>query len=103
MNEKRQISSIAPFFSSLVFFGLAFWTLQSSIFQEPTSRSLGFFIVATYCVLGIAAAGVGAYLQVTGKKTVEAPRKSYMVISMIAVVVVAAIGAAAVWYSVPAV
>lgn len=103
MTEKRQVSSIAPFFGSLVFFGLAFWTLQSSIFQEPTSRYLGFFIVAAYCLLGIAAAGVGTYLQVTGKKTVQAPRKSHMVMSLVAVVIVAAIGAAAVWFSAPAV
>lgn len=98
-NERRQLSSKAPFVAGIVFFALG-WLQYDFLFSESSVANvkyLGMASMGIYMLLGIFAVGQGIYLQRTGATTFEAPRAKPVILALVALVAITAIGAVAIF------
>ena len=97
------MTSKAPFLAAVVFIGLLFWTNQSSIFDEAQGiLNLKVATMAIYGFLGIGFAAYGAYLQRTGKRTIDLPRIGHIIWSVGLVLVILAVALASINWNGPA-
>ena len=92
------MSSKAPLFGSFVFLGLMLWVSESDFYAAAEASYLKLFTMAVYGILAIASAFRGGYLHKTGKKAIGRPRTSHMVWGLVSVIVIGAIGAAAIYF-----
>ena len=96
------MSSKAPFISAFAFVGLLIWTSQTLVVDgTPGVFNLKAVQMAIYGLLAIGSASYGIYLQRTGKKFVDPPYLSYMIWSVVPLIVVAAIGLATMLWNGP--
>ena len=100
MNDDKQgISSKAPFVGAVVFFGLLLWKSQSPTLPDnPMVLYLNIFQMVIYGFLGVASLVAGVYHLKSGRKTIDPPRTSHIIWSVLALAVITVMGIAVVWY-----